>query len=324
MENLHNIIQALRRMNRSEPAMLATIIHVEGSAYRKEGTTMLVDKNGSMTGVLSGGCLEQDVAARTEEVWKYGARTVEYDMRGYDPLSWGEGSGCNGSVLVHMEPLRTEEVDRLFTIEALLQEGKEAAVLRVEKGTQLETFLVPAGEIPVGQKTGRFIAPSGEVMYAQLIKPKRRLVIFGAGTDVEPLVHMASMSGFSVILADWRKERCQKRIHPSADAVYCGFPEKLAEQVPVSASDFVLLMTHHFQYDKELLESLIPRRPAYLGILGSKARAERLRDGQELPEWVTSPIGLSIKAEGPEEIAVSILAEIIPLSKHAAIKEAAG
>lgn len=321
MENLHRIIHTLRRMERNEPAMLATIIHVEGSAYRKEGTTMLVDKKGRMTGVLSGGCLEQDIAVRVTEVWEQGARTVEYDMRGYDPLSWGEGSGCNGSVLVHMEPLKAEEVNRLYTMEERLSAGEEVAVLRVEKEQHLKTILVSPEEVPGGRRKGRFIAATGEVMYAQVIQPKRRLVIFGAGTDVEPLVHMASMSGFSITVADWRGERCRKDIHPSAEAVYCGFPKELAANVPVSSSDFVLLMTHHFQHDKELLKELILKRPAYLGILGSKARAERLMDGDALPEWITSPVGLSIKAEGPEEIAVSILAELIPLSKQAAAKE---
>lgn len=324
MENLHGIIQTLRRMESSEPAMLATIIHVEGSAYRKEGTTMLVDKKGMMTGVLSGGCLEQDIAARVTEVWEKGARTVEYDMRGYDPLSWGEGSGCNGSVLVYMEPLKAEEVHRLYTIGERLSAGEEVAVLRIEKEQHLETILMSPEEVPGRRRKGRFTASTGEVMYVQVIHPKRRLIIFGAGTDVEPLVHMASMSGFSVTVADWRGERCRKDIHPSAETIHCGFPKELAASVPVSASDFVLLMTHHFQHDKELLKELIPKRPAYLGILGSKARAKRLVDGNPLPKWITSSVGLSIKAEGPEEIAVSILAELIPLSKQSAVKETAG
>lgn len=122
---------------------------------------------------------------------------------------------------------------------------------------------------------------------------------------------MASLAGFSVLVADWRSALCKKEFFPDANQVIVGFPGEVMPMLALSNQDFAIVLTHHFQRDQELLNLLKGQTLAYLGILGSKGRTQRLLEGSEIPPEINSPVGLSIGAEGPEEIAISIVAELI-------------
>ncbi|MDT9718008.1 XdhC family protein [Paenibacillus sp. ClWae2A] len=143
-----------------------------------------------------------------------------------------------------------------------------------------------------------------------LYTPKPRLIIIGAGNDVIPVARLAGSAGFRVVVADWRESLCTSERFPEAELVL-GFPCEIMPLLNVHNADYLILMSHHFPRERELLEMLVDCEYAYLGIMGSKTRTARLLDGLPPLKYVHSPVGLSIGADGPEQIAISIAAELI-------------
>lgn len=333
MEAIHNILQ---KISTSNEGVLATIIRVEGSAYRKEGTSMLFHKNGSRTGILSAGCLETDLELRVKE-W-FGTsqpQTIVYHMQAEDDLSWGQGSGCNGIITVLVEPIDDQLHEHLMILKNHLALGNRVTMIKqVDEHLTASSCLYMSDDGTIfgiwtgkhvlsannllknyhlmPQKSGTFFSPElASNLYIHTFEPKPRLMIFGAGEDVIPLVELASKTGFSVIVSDWRPALCDKEMFSMADQVIVGFPEQSLERLTFRSTDSAIVVSHNFQRDKEYLQYLLTKELRYLGVLGSKNRTQRLLEGNDIPPHVKSPIGLSIGADGPEEIAVSIVAELI-------------
>lgn len=333
MEEIHRIIKALEA--NEQKVVLATIIHVEGSAYRREGTTMLFQEGGKRVGTLSGGCLESDLALRAEEIMKDGSKQMfVYDMREEDDLSWGQSAGCNGLIYILLEPVDEQrKLDLLMLKRYLDQRNPVMFVQKLTKEFQaLEYNYLPINGQPFGSgkveipdhlssisKEKSYLRTSGiqrlprenTLIYMHYYHPQPRIIIIGAGSDAKPLACFAKKAGFMVILADWREALCNPYHFPDADHFIIGFPKEIVRQLSLTKHDFVVLMTHQFQRDQEVLALLQNKGLAYVGVLGSGNRIKRIFGNQEKPDWVRSPVGIPIGAEGPEEIAVSILAEVI-------------
>ncbi|MEK4072538.1 XdhC family protein [Paenibacillus sp. FSL M7-0656] len=143
-----------------------------------------------------------------------------------------------------------------------------------------------------------------------LYTPKPRLIIIGAGNDVIPVARLAQSAGFRVVVADWRESLCTSERFPETELIL-GFPCEIMPQLNVNNGDYLILMSHNFPRERELLEMVVDCEYAYLGIMGSKTRTARLLDGLPPLKYVHSPVGLSIGADGPEQIAISIAAELI-------------
>lgn len=316
----------------TQPVVLAMIIQVEGSAYRKEGTWMLIQEDGTHTGIISGGCLESDLHNRAIEMFNTGkVEIVHYDLSAKDDLGWGRGAGCNGVVsifvrdidndfrhfltLMHKQFLAMEPVLFIQSISefdnyAFLNESKNCLDhWQSEIPFELDAFTPFQNK--VGQKSKD---DEDEMMYFQLIWPQPALYIIGAGVDARPLARLAGNVGYAVHLLDSRSALCNEIHFPTAVSFQVGDTEKLIDNISLSPLDSVVIMTHDFQLDAKLMHRLRDHQLLYLGILGSKKRTERLL-GEEIPNWIHSPIGLSIGADGPEEIAVSIVAELIAVRR---------
>ncbi|MBT2285532.1 XdhC family protein [Paenibacillus polymyxa] len=143
-----------------------------------------------------------------------------------------------------------------------------------------------------------------------LYTPIPRLIIIGAGNDVIPVARLARSAGFRVVIADWRESLCTSERFPEAEFVL-GFPREIMPLLNINYGDYLILMSHNFPRERELLEMLVDCEYTYLGIMGSKTRTARLLDGLPPLKYVHSPVGLSIGADGPEQIAISIAAELI-------------
>ena len=128
-----------------------------------------------------------------------------------------------------------------------------------------------------------------------LYTPKPRLIIIGAGNDVIPVARLAQSAGFRVVVADWRESLCTSERFPEAELVM-GFPREIMPLLNVNNGDYLILMSHNFPRERELLEMLVDCEYTYLGIMGSKTRTARLLDGLPLLKYVHSPVGLSIGA----------------------------
>jgi len=171
--------------------------------------------------------------------------------------------------------------------------------------------LMSTGEGSYCNSGNRFLSSDPSSLFVFRYEPKPRLVLFGAAPDARPLAALAAAAGFSVLVSDWRPALCDQRYFPDADSILVGFPEETIPEITFSPYDFVVVMTHHLKRDQELLRLLSMKRFRYLGILGSKGRTERLLSDVPIAVKAHYPVGLDIGAEGPEEIAVSIVAELI-------------
>jgi xanthine dehydrogenase accessory factor len=317
MEDIYSILDLI---DRPGGKVLATIIDVEGSAYKKEGSSMIFFEDGTRFGTISAGCLEEDLALKATEVLKKGTvTTVHYDMSDEDDFSWGQGAGCNGIISILLESIDERLKTDLQKLKRYLNVNIPVLVFK-KIGDLGEYLFLPHHGEPFGWWDGEFPeeyyeARSGmfqdQPIFQHLYRPKPRLIIFGAGSDVKPLVSYAANIGFSVILCDWREEFCTKMNFPEAGRFIVGFPKEILKKLRFLPTDFVIIISHHFQRDQEILLNLPIKKISYIGVLGPKERTKRLLRNNEMSEWIHSPIGIPIGAKGPEEIAISVVAELI-------------
>ncbi|MBX7218375.1 MAG: XdhC family protein [Blastocatellia bacterium] len=276
--------------------------------------------------------------------------TITYDSQANADIVWGLGLGCNGSVTVLIErvPASTKPDGLAFLKECIDQHrsGVMATVFSVENQAKVKggiRLVLRDDETVVSgihnprlaklvlddaTKTLRsqesvtlpFQLPEGRIeAFIEWVQPQIRLLVCGAGYDAVPLVRFAKDLGWHITVADHRPGFARADRFPEADEVWCCTPEALAEKSPPKARTVAVLMTHNFQRDAELLRTLARKPLSYLGLLGPKRRTDQLLEelsqaGISLTEAERSrifgPIGLDIGAETPEEIALSILAEI--------------
>ncbi|WP_438312957.1 XdhC family protein [Sporosarcina sp. FA9] len=313
-----------------QAVVLAMIVKVEGSSYRKEGSWMLLHENGVRIGMISGGCLENDLYSRATPLFRTGkVETVLYDLSSEDDLGWGRGVGCNGIVTVLIRDIDNDFRHILDIVHNQLLANKPTYLLQSMKNFSQYGCITPEGnqfgkiqsKVPLNsnnlvpfQRNTAQINLGEEMVYFQLIWPQPHLYIIGAGVDARPLARLSSNVGYAVHLFDWRSSVCNEVHFPTATSIQIGDVAKLIYNVKFSPLDSVVLMTHDFQLDYQIGRRLLECKLLYFGILGSKKRTKRLFDG-ELPNSVHSPVGLSIEADGPEEIAVSIVAELIAVRR---------
>lgn len=335
------IVDAFRRLAPGERAALATIVSLEGSSYRRPGARMLITERGETTGALSAGCFERDVCERALKVMLSGAPVlVKYDTTTDDDIVWGLGLGCNGVVHVLIEPAMDERVAGLMqlleecaesetggaiaTVFRVLGEVEAAlgpAALLYPDGTVDGDFLVPSifddlrEAVRLGRSTSkRYAVGSGYIdVFLEVLQPRVRLVIFGAGHDALPVVNLAKNLGWHTSVVDTRAREASVERFREADEVLLIRPEETLARINLSERTIVVMMTHNYLHDQELLRQLLPLPLRYLGCLGPRQRTERLLL-EVSPDFAAAelhaPVGLDIGAETPAEIALSIVSEI--------------
>ncbi len=336
MKELQQILSVLKSTPAGN-AVLATLVKVEGSSYRRPGARLLLLADGRRIGSISGGCLEDDVITHAREVLANGtAKTITYDTTTENDLVWGVGLGCHGVVHVLIEKLpssprwanvlRENFRRRVATELAIVWRGPEGTPL----GTYLASDLppapigvepaVPAGSSPPGRRAP---PPAGDepdpTVFHQTVPPPQALVIFGAGDDAQPLVSFAKELGWQVTIVDPRPAFATPERFPAADAVIVARPEEAPARLALGADTLAVIMTHHYRHDLPLLRALLPRPLAYLGLLGPKKRTEKIlsdlvADGLVLTPAMRArlhaPVGLDLGADNPGEVALAILAEM--------------
>ncbi|MBO1626642.1 XdhC family protein [Bacillus arachidis] len=310
MTSIYTVLEAL--LSCEQRCAVATIIHVEGSAYCKEGTIMLFCEDGTKVGMLSAGCLEEEVSIYAAEVMENQTWSIhQFNTRAEDDLSWG--MGCNGIIHILVEYIDEEYKVFLQTLYEYLKKG--ISVRMIKNISLIQTLFISENGNMFGNEEALFPIHSLQGLHGkwfyQHFTPKPRLCIFGAGEDAKPLVRFAKEVNFFVTVCDWRESLCNAARFPSADVCISGFPKEVVPQLLLRKEDFVVIMTHHFQRDQQLIELLLEQCVRYIGILGPRHRTARLLEGKAIPKNVHSPVGLSIGGKGATEIAISIIAEIV-------------
>lgn len=340
MKELLEICAALGELG-DEPCALATVINVEGSAYRRPGARMLLTLEGGSWGMVSGGCLESDVMDHARRALQSGRpRIVRYDSTSEDDIVFGTGLGCNGVIDVFIEPV-TKEFKEAFvcavqTCHRTRQPGAVATVVgnREQPVLSSEHAFLTAGtwagsealatvlNIHAVEPEQTFLTSdygSAPVFIQQLLPPVH-VVIFGGWLDVRPLIHMSKEVGFHVTVVDPRRRLSSRGLFQEADAVLLCPAEEALAQTNIDDRTVAVVMNHHFERDQETLSALSHVSLNYVGTLGPKRRREKMLNGlkeagvfipDDFVQTLHGPAGLDIGAKTPEEIALSIMAEIL-------------
>jgi xanthine dehydrogenase accessory factor len=350
MKEIRDIIKAYEQaQNAGKQTALATVVHVEGSSYRRPGARMLIEDDGQLTGAISGGCLEGDALRKALLVMsEKRSRLVTYDTMDDDDAKFGVGLGCNGIIQVLIEPINeTDPNNPIQYLIAINEKRQKAALvtlfsLQDKKDPQYGTclllkehgelidhtpvlkniLLADANEALINQNSSfrNYISEDHNLTaFIEVIKPPVSVIIIGAGNDVMPLVDMADILGWETTVVDGRANYAKKERFVSACSVLVAKPEQVLEQIAIDEQTVFLLMTHNYNYDMAMLRQLLQKNVSYIGMLGPKKKRERML-GELKDEGLTfteqqlsvlhSPVGLDIGAETSEEIALSILAEI--------------
>lgn len=315
MKELAEILKA-RSRNDAANAVLATVVKTVGSSYRRAGAHMLIFANGDVVGSVSGGCLEQDVISNAAKVRASGQpMLLSYDTTVEEDVLFGSGVGCKGLIEIWLEPMSCAR-GMLDFCEQLFARGETGVVATTFRGRGVgeRSFIDGAAEPRSLVKMDE----CGSEIFCDLIQPAPRLFIFGAGYDAIPLARFAKDMGYEVTVCDRRPAYATHERFPEADRVFV----KAAADVPdlgITKRAAAVVMSHHYVSDRDCLRALLPKPLAYLGVLGPRRRAEAMLQeiraegvvvGDEMLSKLHNPIGLDIGAEGPEQIALAILAEI--------------
>ena len=352
MSELTDVLTAIGSLSaRGEKLGLATIVAVRGSTYRRPGARLLVPEEGAPIGNISGGCLENDVVDVARIVMDEGrARVVSFDLTADDEAVWGWGLGCNGAIELFVEPA-DKAAEVAGALRMALDEERPICMVTVldsdrvgvDQGNRLlvrsdgqtqgsvgdttldAAALQAAMELLRSERSEIRPLREGVRAFVEVLEPPLRLVICGAGHDVGPVVKAAAGLGWSPVVVDDRPAFLTHERFPEAAAfVALERPEDVATTAPVDDRTFVVVMTHNFLRDKGYLRSLLASPARSIAMLGPGARTQRilaelrhegLEIGEDQLERIHGPAGLDLGAEGPEEIATAIVAEILAIKR---------
>ena len=312
---LKNIFAAYKTHQQSGgKAVLATVVALDGSSYRRPGVRMLLLDNGKMVGAVSGGCVEKEIQRQSESVFSSARpKMMTYDGR--------YRLGCEGILYILLEPfIPNEKTSGIFW-----QTIKERKSFELESHyTRKENSIEELGTIFKVDKSELLLRPDfkskkGTEVFNQKLTPCFKLVIIGSEHDAVQLCSYASMSGWEVTVITSPSEEKGITDFPGANEFLSLSPEEFQPHM-IDEQTGVVLMTHSYVKDLKFLVSLMEVTPIYLGLLGPSSRRERLLN--ELLEYnmdisddffasVYGPAGINIGAETPQEISVSIIAEIL-------------
>ena len=309
MKEIREIINAYNKARINEKRLaLATLVHLNGSSYRRPGARMIVDEEGQLTGAISGGCLEGDALRKAVFcIHTQVPKLVVYDTSDEEDATIGIQLGCSGIIQVLFEPI--DENDPLNPIELLKKaiHKRQNTVLvtlyasQIKKGDTVGTsiLLEDSGEFHNNSsfqfipetlmqdiKDTLTVKKSSFKSYQQndntfnaflsFISPPISLVIVGAGNDAIPLQSIAETLGWEVIIVDGRHTYAKIERFSSACQIIVSKPEKVLEQIPIDEKTVFVLMTHNYNYDYAILKALLGKNVPYIGALGPKKKLDNM------------------------------------------------
>jgi xanthine/CO dehydrogenase XdhC/CoxF family maturation factor len=320
---------------------LATVVRVHGSSYRSPGARMLITDDGRWVGSISGGCLEGDALRKARLVMRdQTARLVTYDTREESNQQLGIGLGCNGVIDVLLQPLgqvvpvigQVVAVNHPLALATVLNGppagdsvliSDEGKVLKNASAATVANDLLPDLQLLFNHRqSGVYEYPFAEgssAVFMEYIQPVIHLILFGAGFDARPVSQLAASLGWRVEVTDECVAHIAPVFFPHAEKLSLCRREWVDRDFAVTPYTACVLMSHNYEYDRDVLKKLLKTPAPYIGLLGPRKRfdkmlAEFAQEQIAVTERdftrIHSPIGLDIGAEAPDEIAVSIIAEI--------------
>ncbi|WP_256562694.1 XdhC family protein [Halomarina pelagica] len=327
-------------------AALATVVAVEGSAYRRPGAKAVIEEGGDGTGTITPGCLEDEVAELASEVIESGKPTVvTYDLMDDDDV-WGLGVGCNGIIDILLEPLDAsfEPVasayadDEPVAVVTAVESARDDIVVgnrtvvrpdgSTDEGGGLPRSVVDAvadaaADFAVSGKS-RSIAVSGEpvTVFVDGVAPLPKLAILGSGYDVGPLVKCGKRNGFRVRIIGFRGGIDLAARFPEADETGTARVTDLRADYTFDERTYAVVMSHNFVDDRFAVAELLKTDVPYLGLMGPRERFEEMLESYDEEQRRTveanldrvyTPVGLDLGAGSPHQIATSVVAEALAI-----------
>jgi len=350
VKEIRDIISAFdEAQKQGKKTALATVVHVDGSSYRRPGARMLITEDGQITGSISGGCLEGDALRKALLVMmQQKSSLVTYDTNDEDDAKLGLGLGCNGIIQVLIESIDiTKPNNPIQFLKAISSKRQQNILITLfslqnKREAQYGTCLLVAedgsisGDISILRNNlledareallhnhsffKNYATENNDLtVFIELVNPPVSIVVIGAGNDVVPLVKIADILGWETTVVDGRPDQAKKDRFVSGCQVIVSKPENVLKQLNIDDQTVFLLMTHNYNYDLAMLRILLTKKVRYIGSLGPRKKLDRMLD--ELNEEgitvtdkqrsaIYGPVGLDIGADTPEEIALSVLAEI--------------
>ncbi len=327
VEEAQKIFQAIRDAELSgHPSCLLMITTVKGSAYRRPGAKMMMAQDGRMVGTLSGGCLEGDLYHWAEEVMK----TQRPEIRHYNLVEdemWGLGIGCKGEIDVLIEPITRHRSFWLGFSETLQSQSGILLALELPDGERFYQE-VSRERVSLGGKLSGDLSEQSFPMHGKTVHhdtaiwdylvPPAKLIVAGAGQDAKPVVELAHRVGFEVYVLDSRQLFNNPREFPGAS-------KWMTDDKALGESDdhhgaFCLIMNHHQARDEKALALALHSQPRYVGVLGPLSRTRDMLKNLGVNSLtgipLFAPVGLDLGAETPEEVALSIVSQVMMMRQE--------
>ena len=330
---------------RREDFIIATVVDVRGSAYRRPGARMLVARDRWIAGSVSGGCLEGDIVHKGFWRTQEGPVVVTYDSTSEaghdddDELRAGLGLGCNGIVDVLIERASTQVIDSLAVLDSCVltqRTGVVATVFRSDDphvpvgsrfalcgndvtgwigGSALTGAIVAEARAAQRCRRTRVVSLEGLRLLVEVFVPPPRLFVLGGGHDAVPVVAAARAIGWQVFVCLPHARPAARERFAGADGNVFGPPGEVVRAIDASDRAAAVIMHHDYAQDRAALAALAASHARYIGVLGPRHRTLRMLAELGTPELAVdtrlhAPVGLEVGAETPEEIAVAIVAEV--------------
>jgi xanthine dehydrogenase accessory factor len=349
MKEINDIIQSFTlAQKQGKKTALASVVHLDGSSYRRPGARMLINDEGLLTGAISGGCLEGDALRKAMLViTQQHSKLVTYDTSDEEDVSVGVQLGCAGIIQVLFEPIDAKAAMNpvkllqkaiakrqkavLVTLFSIDEKNKpQAGTCLLMEEDKTITGDIPFAAIKEAMMTDVLAALESQVSvfknytsenvsvtaFIEFLKPAVSLVVVGAGNDAIPLVNIADVIGWEARVVDGRNTHAKPERFTAACQVLVSKPEKVLDQIVIDEQTVFVLMTHNYNYDLAMLKALLERDVKYIGVLGPKKKLERMLDelkdaGMKLNEKQLSSIYGPVGLEIGAETAEEIALSII-------------
>jgi xanthine dehydrogenase accessory factor len=350
--NEHEYLAGIIReqLEAGSPLVLVSIMSLQGSTPRHSGTKMAVGADGKGYGTIGGSLIEAAAIRESKKVLSYGkSKVLSFDLTGKDATAPGMICGGKAEILLDYLPASQENKEFAKCWQNAISQGKDFFVLTHLEGTD-NSFRVPGhailladgellGNTSLMQSDTDSLKPELHTVSATAVLPLKdtRVMVdrirklktmycFGAGHVAVPTAHLAALAGFRVMVIDDRPEFASAERFPEAYNVLVTKDFNHAfEGLPIDKDSFIVIVTRGHQYDQTVLEQSLKTPAGYIGMISSRRKKEAIYEAltakgvtKERLGWVHSPIGLEIGGETPEEIAVSIVAELIQVRSRQA------
>ncbi|RBI59672.1 cytochrome oxidase I [halophilic archaeon] len=338
-----DIRQTMRRLlTKDTDAVIATVVDVDGSGYRRPGAKMIIGEDGESIGAVTAGCLEGPIVDVAQQTFTDGVPRLEtYDLTNTEDNEWGLGLGCNGVIDIFLEPLDISfepvvgefAAKRSATVLTVIESGipditiGDRTVVAENGQASRSRDKIPTAVVNRALDSTNDSGPSTAVtvstedgdirVFVDQLEPTPDLLLFGSQEDINPVASLAAQAGFRVQVATSRGARVDDDRFPAAEKVVATHPTDLNNLVTAPEHTYAVLMSHNFLDDQLALDALLDTQISYIGLMGPRKRFQKLREtlDRELDasdcEQIATPVGLDLGSGDPTAIGFSIVAELI-------------